>query len=316
MISLRYHVVSIAAFFLALAVGVVLGSTTVSDRLLAGVSSSRDELGRQVSDLQTGGNALRAQVADGNAFALTVGPRAVRGVLAGRSVVVVTTADAAPADRDALIVLLGAAGATVTGELQLTDAFSDPFRADQLSELTARLLPAGVQLPAATDAGTQAGALLGALLLLNLHNGQPQATPLETASALAGLRDGGFLRYDRPIQPGQLAAVLTGNAARGEANGGNGADRAAVVARFATQLDRSGTGTVLAGGPGSAAGTGPIGVVRADIAAASILSTVDDAGTAAGRVVAVLALAEQGQGRAGQYGTAGNAQSAAPPSGG
>lgn len=316
MISLRYHVISVAAFFLALAVGVVLGSTSVSDRLLAGVSASRDELGRQVSDLQSDGNALRVQVADADTFALTVGPRAVRGALAGRSVVVVTTAHAAPADRDALLALLGDAGATVTGELQLTDAFSDPFRADQLSDLTARLLPAGVQLPAAPDAGTQAGGLLGALLVLNPHNGRPQATPLETAAALAGLRDGGFLRFDRPIQPGQLAVVLTGSVTPDHVKGENNADRAGVVARFATQLDRAGAGTVLAGGSDSAESTGPIGVVRADTAAASGLSTVDDVGTAAGRVVVVLALAEQGQGRAGQYGTAGSAQSAAPPSGG
>ncbi|MGH3884716.1 MAG: copper transporter, partial [Pseudonocardiaceae bacterium] len=35
MISLRYHVISIAAVFLALALGVVLGSTAISDRLLS-----------------------------------------------------------------------------------------------------------------------------------------------------------------------------------------------------------------------------------------------------------------------------------------
>ena len=35
MISLRYHIVSITAVFLALAVGVVLGSTAISGRLLS-----------------------------------------------------------------------------------------------------------------------------------------------------------------------------------------------------------------------------------------------------------------------------------------
>ena len=56
MISLRYHVISIAAVFLALALGVVLGSTAISDRLLSGLSSNRDELGRQVSDLEAQSN--------------------------------------------------------------------------------------------------------------------------------------------------------------------------------------------------------------------------------------------------------------------
>ena len=83
--------------------------------------------------------------------------------------------------------------------------------------------------------------------------------------------------------------MLTGGAATGDGAG----DRAATIARFATQLDRSGAGAVLAGDDGSADGTGPIGVVRADTAATSILSTVDNVDTPAGRVVTVLALHEQ-----------------------
>ncbi len=45
MISLRYHVVSIAAVFLALAVGVVLGvERACRDRLLSAVSAEADDL--------------------------------------------------------------------------------------------------------------------------------------------------------------------------------------------------------------------------------------------------------------------------------
>ena len=308
MISLRYHVISIAAVFLALALGVVLGSTAISGRLLSGLSSNRDELGRQVSDLQVERNGLRARLADADVFGAAVGPRVVNGVLRARTVVLVTTADATPADRDALTGLLSSAGATVTGELQLTDAFTDPSRSDQLSELSTRLLPAGLRLPTASDAGTLAGGLLGSLLLINPHNGKAQATPAETAAVLAGLGDGGFVRVGPRVLPAQLVVVLTGGAGRANSSG----DRAGILARFATQLDRAGAGAVLAGRPGSAEGNGPIGVVRADTAAASVLSTVDDVSTAAGRVATVLALAEQAQGRAGRYGTGGNAQAVVP----
>jgi Copper transport outer membrane protein, MctB len=308
MISLRYHVISIAAVFLALALGVVLGSTAISGRLLSGLSSNRDELGRQVSDLQAERNGLRTRLADADIFGTAVGPRVVNGVLRGRTVVLVTTADADPADRDALTGLLNRAGATVTGELQLTDAFTDPSRSDQLSELSTRLLPAGLRLPTASDAGTLAGGLLGSLLLINPHNGKAQATSAETTAVLAGLGDGGFVRAGPQVLPAQLVVVLTGGAGRGNSSG----DRAAILARFATQLDRAGAGAVLAGRPGSAEGNGPIGVVRADTAAASVLSTVDDVSTAAGRVVTVLALAEQAQGRAGRYGASGNAQAVVP----
>lgn len=308
MISLRYHVISIAAVFLALALGVVLGSTAISDRLLSGLSSNRDDLGRQVSDLQAERNALNAQLANADVFGAAVGPRIVSGALRGRSVVFVTTADAAPADRDALTGLLSSAGATVTGDLQLTDAFTDPARSDQLSELSTRLLPAGLRLPTASDAGTLAGGLLGSLLLINPNNGKAQATPAETTAVLAGLGDGGFVRSGPRVLPAQLVVVLTGGASRGNGSG----DRAGILARFATQLDHAGGGAVLAGRSGSADGNGAIGVVRADTAAASVLSTVDDVNTAAGRVVSVLALAEQAQGRVGRYGTGGNAQAMVP----
>jgi hypothetical protein len=307
-ISLRYHVISIAAVFLALALGVVLGSTAISDRLLSGLSSNRDDLGRQVSDLQAERNAMNAQLANADVFGAAVGPRIVSGALRGRSVVLVTAADAAPADRDALTGLLSSAGATVSGELQLTDAFTDPSRSDQLSELSTRLLPAGLRLPTASDAGTLAGGLLGSLLLINPNNGKAQATPAETTAVLAGLGDGGFVHSGPRVLPAQLVVVLTGGAGRGNGSG----DRAGILARFATQLDHAGAGAVLAGRPGSADGNGPIGVVRADSAAASVLSTVDDVSTAAGRVVTVLALAEQAQGRAGRYGTGGNAQAMVP----
>ncbi|MGH3700154.1 MAG: copper transporter [Pseudonocardiaceae bacterium] len=308
MISLRYHVISIAAVFLALALGVVLGSTAISGRLLSGLSSNRDELGRQVSDLQAERTGLQARLADADVFGASVGPRVVNGALRGRTVVLVTTADANPADRDAISALVSNAGATVTGELQLTEAFTDPSRSDQLSELSTRLLPAGLRLPTAPDAGTLAGGLLGSLLLINPQNGKAQATAAETTAVLAGLGDGGFVRVGPQVLPAQLVVVLTGGSSRANSSG----DRAGILARFATQLDRAGAGAVLAGRPGSAEGNGPIGVVRADTAAASVLSTVDDVSTAAGRVVTVLALAEQAQGRAGRYGTGGTAQAVVP----
>jgi hypothetical protein len=307
-ISLRYHIISIAAVFLALALGVVLGSTAISDRLLSGLSSNRAELSRQVSDLQAERNGLRAQLANADVFGATIGPRVVSGALRGRTVVLVTTADANPADRDALTGLISSAGGAVTGELQLTEVFTDPSRSDQLSELSTRLLPAGLRLPTASDAGTLAGGLLSSLLLTNPQTGKAQTTTTETTAVLAGLGDGGFVRPSPQLQPAQLVVVLTGGVPRGNSSG----DRAGILARFATQLDRSGVGAVLVGRPGSAEGNGPIGVVRADTAAASVLSTVDDVNTAAGRVVTVLALAEQAQGRAGRYGTGSNAQAVVP----
>jgi outer membrane murein-binding lipoprotein Lpp len=307
-ISLRYHIISIASVFLALAVGVVLGSTALSGSLLSGLSNEKGELASQVSDLQAQRNELNARLADADAFAGSMGPKVVAGALAQRSVIVITTEDAKPADRDALKQLIGQAGATVTGELQLTSSFMDPAKADQLRQVVTRLQPAGSTFPTAGDPGTLAGALVGSVLLLNKDSAKPQSTTDELAAAIGGLTDGGFVRASPNIGPGQLAVVLTS----GQATGDGAGDKAATLARFATQLDRSGAGTVLAGDPDSAAGTGAIGVVRADTSATSILSTVDNVNTAAGRVATVLALREQLDGAVGRYGIAGNAQAPAP----
>ncbi|CAM3966849.1 copper transporter [Kibdelosporangium persicum] len=308
MISLRYHIISIAAVFLALAVGIVLGSSTLSRTLLSGLSEDRDELAKQVADLQAERNGLNARLAGSDGFAGSIGPMAVRGELDQRTVVLVTTSDARPADRDAVKALIGNAGGTVSGELQLTEAFADPQKVDQLRDVVTRLLPAGLQLPTASDPGTLAGGLLGALVLINKDTSQPQAQPNETAAALTGLADGGFIRMPDTFQPGQLALILTGSALAGNGAG----DRASTIARFATQIDRSGAGAVLAGATGSADATGPVGVARADTAATAVLSTVDNADLNAGRIATVLALSEQLEGKAGRYGYAGTAQSVVP----
>ncbi|QRP48973.1 copper transporter [Amycolatopsis sp. FDAARGOS 1241] len=308
MISLRYHIVSITACFLALAVGVVLGSTALNGSLLSGLADQKKDLGTQVSDLEAQRNALNARLADADAFAGSMGPKVVAGTLDKRTVVLVTTEDARPADRDALKQLVQQSGASVTGELQLTDAFTDPEKADQLRDVVTRLQPAGSRFPTAGDSGTLAGALLGSVLLLDKSTAKPQSTGDELAAALSGLTDGGFVKPSQGVQPAQLAIVLTGAQQTGEGAG----DRAATIARFATQLDRSGAGTVLAGDPGSADGSGPLGVVRADTSATSILSTVDNVDSAAGRVATLLALREQLDGGSGRYGIAGNAQAPAP----
>jgi hypothetical protein len=308
-ISLRYHVISIGAVFLALAVGVLLGSTTLSDSLLSGISGQQARLGEQVTSLDAQRAALTAQLGGADRVATGVGPLAVHGLLADRTVVLVSTANASRSDEDALRTLLRAAGAQVTGEIQLTDAFTDPNRADQLRDLVTQLIPAGASLPVASDAGTLAGGLLGDVLLLNKNN-TPQATADERAAALTGLASVGFVKPVQQLGPAQSAVVLTGGAQSGEAAG----DRATMLANFATQLQKAGTGTVLAGTASSATGSGPVGVVRAVEADSSALSTVDDVNTPAGRIVTVLALQEQLTGKSGSYGTAGNATAPTPAS--
>jgi outer membrane murein-binding lipoprotein Lpp len=305
-ISLRYHAVSIAAVFLALAVGVLLGAGGVSDRLLGAVSAQRDDLGGQVAQLTAERDALAAQQRASDEFAGRVGPGAVRGLLLGQTVAIVV-AGADPQDRDAVTGLVQQAGATVTGQLVLTDAVGDPARADQLRELTSQLLPTGAQLPAASDTGSLLGGLLGGVLLT--RDSKPQVGPEDADSLLTGLTSAGFVSPGEAPKAANLVLVITGGALPGP----DAPDAAAVYARLAGQLDSSGGGAVLAGRTGSAESTGAVGVARADPQVAAGLSTVDNLQSGAGRVAAVLALREQVDGRAGRYGTgAGAADGVAP----
>lgn len=300
---MRQHAISIAAIFIALAIGVVLGSGLLSSGLVSGLRDDRTDLENQVGALQDTNNELGEQLNAADGFDSVVAPRIVRGVLAERSVVVITTPDADPGDVDGVRSLIDAAGATVTGQVSLTDSFVSAAAGDDLRTRLTNVVPAGIQLrTGAVDQGSMAGDLLGSVLLLDSNTAEPQSSPEELSLALETLRSGGFIAYDNgAVAPAQLALVITGGS---ESEDGN---RGAIVARFVGGLDGRGAGTVLAGRTGAAEGNGPIAVVRADAALSAGVSTVDDVDRVAGRVTTILALQEQLDDIAGRYGTGPNA---------
>ncbi|WP_032378534.1 copper transporter [Rhodococcoides fascians] len=307
MISLRQHAISLAAVFVALAIGIVLGSGLLSSGLVSGLRDDKTGLENQVDDLQATNNQLGEQLNSADGFDAAVSGRVLRDTLVDRSVVVITTPDADPGDVDGVTRSIGASGATVTGRVSLTDAFVSAANGDDLRTRLTNVIPAGVQLrTGAVDQGSLAGDLLGSVLLLNAQTAQPQSTPEELSLALETLRSGGFIAYDNgAVAPAQLAVVVTGSGS-GSSNVEDG-NRGAIVARFAGALDSRGAGAVLAGRSGAAEGNESIAVVRADSALSSSLSTVDNVDREAGRITTVLALAEQLDGASGRYGTGANA---------
>lgn len=296
MISLRQHAISIASIFLALAVGVVLGSSVLSEGLLSGLTNDKSRLQDQVQDLQNQVDQQDRQLEAADGFDAAVAGRVVAGALADRTVVVFTTPSADGADVDAVADLVAAAGGTVTGRVGLTEDFVAAQGADRLRASVANVVPAGMQLDtAAVDPGSVAGDLLGGVLQLNPDTAAPQSTPAERDLALQTLRSGGFISYkDGEVSPGQLALVVTG-----ESDGGHGGP---IVARFAAAVDSRGAGAVLAGDAGSSQGNGAVAVARSDASIAQHLSTVDDVERSSGRITAILALRGQLDGQAGQYG--------------
>src|SRR6188508_608545 len=102
MISLRTHAISLAAVFLALAIGVALGSGLLSSTVLSGLRDDKHELQNQINGLTDEKNALNQKLTAAGEFDSQMSPRILRDVMEGKSVVVCRTPDAEDDDVDAL----------------------------------------------------------------------------------------------------------------------------------------------------------------------------------------------------------------------
>jgi hypothetical protein len=216
-------------------------------------------------------------------------------------VVIFRTPDASDDTVASVNQLVGEAGGTITGTVSLTQQFVDANAAEKLlSVVNSSILPAGSQLnTTSVDQGSQAGDLMGIVLQINKNPTAPPVDDAQRQTALAALRDTGFVSYDKPISAANTAIVVTGGGL-----GDDAGNRGSTVARFAAALAPHGSGTVLAGANGSSAATAAVGVVRADPAMASAITTVDDVDAESGRITSVLALRDLlNGGHNGQYGT-------------
>jgi hypothetical protein len=310
-ISLRTHAISLAAVFLALAIGVALGSGLLSNTVLSGLRDDKKELQNQIDGLTDQKNALNEKLSAAGEFDGQMAPRILRGALAGKSVVVFRTPDAENDDVDSLTRMVEQAGATVSGTVALTDEFVNANSAEKLlSVVNSPIVPAGTQLSTTfVDQGSQAGDLLGIALLINRDPKVPAVDDQQRDTVLTALRDTGFITYGDRVGAANAALIVTG----GEM-GDDAGNKGATVARFAAGLAPHGSGTVLAGRDGTASGTAAVAVTRSDAALASAVSTVDDVDAASGRITSVLALQDLVDGgRAGQYGVGQGAASVTVP---
>ncbi|WP_370331347.1 copper transporter [Mycolicibacterium hippocampi] len=302
MISLRSHAISLAAVFLALAIGVALGSGLLSNTVLSGLRADKSEMQTQIDSLTEDKNALNEKLSAAGDFDAQMAPRILRDSLAEKSVVLFRTPDAADGDVESLTRLVEQAGGRVTGNIGLTQEFVDANSAEKLlSVVNSPIVPAGAQLSTGSvDQGSQAGDLVGIALLDNPDPAVPAGDDASRDTVLAALRDTGFVTYGTErIGAADTALVVTGGARADDAG-----NQGATVARLAAGLAPHGAGTVLVGRDGSASGTAAVAVTRSDDALNSAVSTVDDVDREPGRITAVLALSDLiNGGNPGQFGT-------------
>ncbi|HEY1842984.1 MAG TPA: copper transporter [Mycobacterium sp.] len=305
MISLRQHAISLAAVFLALAVGVVLGSGFLSNTMLSGLRDETNNLHSQINGLNDQKNVLNAKLSSANAFDAQMAGRMVHDALNGKSMVIFRAPDAKDQDVEAVSKIVGQAGGSVTGTVSLTQEFVDANSAEKLrTVVNSSVLPAGAQLSTTlVDQGSQAGDLLGIALLINRDPAVPPVDDAQRDTVLAALRDTGFISFrgdgNQHVGAANAAAVITGGAL-----GNDAGNQGVSVARLAAALAPHGSGVVLAGCDGAADGPAAVAVARADATVTPVISTVDDVDAEAGRVTVVLGTADLiNGGRTGQYGT-------------
>jgi hypothetical protein len=308
-IDFRYHLVSLIAVFLAVALGIVIGTTALNAPILADIKNQVSALEKDKRSLEDRTQQLKSQVDSTDAFAAAVAPELVHGTLAGRSVLLVVTDQDVPTDTvDQLTALIGDAGGTVSGTVSLQPEYSDPSTATALKNyVTGSGRPAGLQLPPVDDAGKLVGSLLAQVLMIPPAGTAPDRAAV--SSVLAGLSALKVLTAEGDsVAPADYAVILTA----GAFTGSDAADRNATVAELVTALDSAGSGAVVAGDAGSAGDTGLVGVIRGDTTMSAAISTVDNADTAAGRISTVLALVSERDGTSGKYGTGQDTQPVPP----
>jgi hypothetical protein len=297
-IDFRYHIVSIVAIFLALAVGIVLGSGPLKDDIGGFLEDRTKILAQEKLDLQNQVNDIRGQVDAADQYAQLVQPNVVNGLLANDAVAIVVLPGARSQSADAVDEAVKEANGTVAGRYDLTSAWTDPDEQAVLNRVAQGLAhgpfaddtPTGEEVFAAailTDSGRKAGQELTA-----------------STGVLTALAQTGFVKSsgDQVTRASSVIVVAPDTA---------DADTSAEWRGLLSAMDDAGNGEVVAGPAASADDGGVVAEVRSSDLAERI-STVDSLDTAAGVTTSVLALTDELRGRVGQYGTGQDASGPAP----
>lgn len=308
MINFRYHIVSLTAVFLALAIGLVVGTAALNGPVADNLSHQVTQISRTNTQLRGQVDNLENEIGQKEQFATEAAPMLLTGKLTGRRVVVISMQKSTKYVADVLADL-ALAGAKVTGQVEIEDSFLQPGNSSQLLD-TAETSVSSTSingLPTNSDGVETSSALLAAVLMDHSPNviGTIRATVLN-AYQTAGyiFVAGGPTAITSPAEAVVLVAgppYVDQSAAQENAN----------MVTIIDQFDKPGPIVV---GAAAAAGSGNVvGAVTGDAALSKSVSTVDNIDTPQGQIAAVLALNEQiVTGKAGHYGLASSATSLLP----
>jgi hypothetical protein len=334
-INFRYHLISLVAVFLALAVGVVMGSAVIDKAVVETLEDQQRTIAERVDQAIAENEGLRAELSEvqdrSQRLSDEATPRLLADTLDGVPVLVLATRGVAPEAIDATVALLDTAGAEHEGTLWFTDRLA--LTTDEERRDLARALGRSVGL---TDTTLRAIAIeeLAGALTTNALDGRgggpsglggergpsvggeegstdPSASP-QPADAVAELRDAGFVDFDPPEGAEPQTADLVAADTRILFVSGPGAvledtqwarPLASALVGEAPQLPSLPLLVVESYVPGVETQASLTAVLRGDDALSARLATVNRIDDFAGQLAVILALQDLGQGRVGHYGS-------------
>jgi hypothetical protein len=336
-IDFRYHVVSIVAVFLALAIGIVLGSTELQGTTYNVLNRTTGKLQNELDQTRGQLATAQAQAGEGESYAQAVEPAVLRDLLSGQRVLIITEPGAQSSVISGISAAAIDAGASVTGQIALQPKFFDTSETTQDSLNQTNLdvaQSAGISLASSGSYQQQAAQVIASeILVKSLKSATGGSTSASSPSAsspsasspatgtnqdtdaqtmLAAYATSGFLNTTgQPATQATLAVVVTPQNAPSD---GSADPLAQVLPALAQELAATSAGTVVAGSSAGSGAGSPIAVLRSNNVANQV-STVDDADLASGQTVVIQALATLlTGGKAASYGFADNGASAVAPS--
>ena len=210
MIDFRYHLVSIVAVFLALAIGIVVGSTALKPAVLTGLQKTATAEKGRIDALFARNAQLNNQLKAAESYAQSGEQLALGGLLDGQRVVLVTAPGFPGGVVTGVSSALTQAGATMTGQVQLQSQFFTAGTQSDLDTLNRQLTPPGVTLRNGTQQAQAAELIASAILTKNGPTQPPAGVADATGkSILSGYAAEGFLSVSgNPAARATLAVVI------------------------------------------------------------------------------------------------------------
>lgn len=293
MINFRYHIVSIVAVLLALAVGIALGSGPLDNAKNIVGKSNDQQKSAETTDL----------AGFDTAYAKSTGPSVVKGKLKGQSIMVFALPDTQAAQIKGVSEALKSSGASVAGQVTLNAKLLDSSNR-QFSEGVSQQSAKGVKGVATTGDGyLRIGSALGRAFLAKKSTKFDE----DSSTISSAFAEGKLISVDKkPATRATAAVIVTGPRKSSKEDG-----QASIVAQLAAAFDSQDLGTVVAGPSASSEDGGYLTVLRESDVADKV-STIDVTDSAAGQLVTALVVANEIAGNAGAYGTSRSADGPMP----